>query len=175
MLFSFENPPGTEHVSGSQDSLGIVLPGLNKLDYKGGYWPERITTVHEEDLLCWIEQNLYLVTLGPRVGTYSPLSNTKISPQGAKALAEATEECWNAIHKKDIQAFGNAFRRSFEAQIDMFPNMVDKDIQQTIEKFKDQAWGWKLSGAGGGGYIILVSDTPVEGAMQVWIRRKNNL
>jgi len=175
MLFSFENPPGTEHVSGSQDSLGIVLPGLNKLDYAGGYWPERIITVNEEDIISWIEQNIYLVTLGPRVGSYSPLSNTKISATAAKALAEATEDCWNAIHRKDIQAFGNAFRRSFEAQIDMFPNMVDKDILQTIEKYKDQARGWKLSGAGGGGYIILVSDTPVEGAMQVRIRRKNSL
>jgi galactokinase/mevalonate kinase-like predicted kinase len=77
--------------------------------------------------------------------------------------------------EKDICAFGDAFRRSFEAQIAMFPNMVDKDILQTIEQYKDKALGWKLSGAGGGGYIILVSDKSVEGAMQIKIRRKNNL
>ena len=53
--------------------------------------------------------------------------------------------------------------------------MVDEDILQTIEQYKSKALGWKLSGAGGGGYIILVSDSLVEGAMQIRIRRKNNL
>jgi hypothetical protein len=152
-----------------------VLPGLNKLDYKDGYWPEKITTIPDEGILTWIERNLYLVTLGPRVSSYSPLENTNITLSGAKELAEAAEECWNSILKKDIRAFGQAFRRSFEAQIAMFPNMVDEDILKTIELYKDKAWGWKLSGAGGGGYIILVSDKPVEGAMQIRIRRKNNL
>jgi cytidyltransferase-like protein len=175
MLFSFENPPGTKDVSGSQDSLGIVLPGLNKLDYDNGYWPVKINTIHDEGLLTWLEKNLYLVTLGPRVNSYSPLANTHITPEGARALAEAAEDCWDAIQKKDIRSFGEAFRRSFDAQVAMFPNMVDEDILQTIEQYKDKAWGWKLSGAGGGGYIILVADTPVEGAMQIKIRRKNNL
>jgi galactokinase/mevalonate kinase-like predicted kinase len=175
MLFSFENPPGTKHVSGSQDSLGIVLPGLNKLDYNGSYWPEKINSINDEELLAWIEQNLYLVTLGPRVGSYSPLENTNITPAGAKALADSTEDCWTALMNQDIRSFGNAFRSSFEAQIAMFPNMVDEEILQTIEQYKDRALGWKLSGAGGGGYIILVSDAPVDGAMQIKIRRKNNL
>jgi cytidyltransferase-like protein len=175
MLFSFENPPGTKDVSGSQDSLGIVLPCLNKLDYNQTYWPEKITTVEDEDILCWIESILYLVTLGPRVNSYSPLLDTKISKEGAKELSDATEECWNAILEKDTRAFGKAFRRSFEAQVAMFPHMVDEEIMQTIDLYKDKAWGWKLSGAGGGGYIILVSDTPVEGAMQIRIRRKNTL
>ena len=32
-LFCYENPPGTPYVSGSQDALGIVMPGLNKYEY----------------------------------------------------------------------------------------------------------------------------------------------
>ena len=40
-LFSFENPPGTKIISGSQDSIGIVFPGVNKLNYgKDNYWPD---------------------------------------------------------------------------------------------------------------------------------------
>jgi len=174
MLFSFENPPGTKEVAGSQDSLGIVLPGLNKLDYDGRYWPEKITSIHDESTLTWIENSLNLVTLGPRVSSYSVIANTKIDMESAKSLSEAAEDCWKAILKKDIQAFGDAFRRSFDAQVTMFPNMVDEEIIQTIEQYKDRAWGWKLSGAGGGGYLIMVSHEPIEGAMQIKIRRKNN-
>ena len=175
MLFSFENPPGTQHVSGSQDSLGIVLPGLNKLEYDGNYWPENIISIHDEELLSWIERNLYLVTLGPRISSYSPLENTQISRNGAKALSDSTAACWSAMLNKDLHTFGTAFRNSFEAQIAMFPNMIDDEILKTIEMYKNKALGWKLSGAGGGGYIILVSEYPVEGAMQIKIRRKNNL
>ena len=32
MLFAFENPPGTKIFAGSQDAIGIVYPGLNRLD-----------------------------------------------------------------------------------------------------------------------------------------------
>jgi cytidyltransferase-like protein len=175
LLFSFENPPGTKEVAGSQDSLGIVMPGLNRLDYNGNYWPEKITPVHDEGILTWIEKNLYLVTLGPRVNTYSVLDNTKITSEGAAALSAATVDCWNAILKRDIKAFGEAFRGSFEAQVAMFPNRVDQEILETINLYKEKAWGWKLSGAGGGGYLILVSGEPIEGAMQIKIRRKNTL
>jgi galactokinase/mevalonate kinase-like predicted kinase len=43
-----------------------------------------------------------------------------------------------------------------------------------IDQYKDQALGWKLSGAGGGGYLILVCDCPIENAIRVTIRRKSD-
>ncbi|MFM7217501.1 MAG: adenylyltransferase/cytidyltransferase family protein, partial [Bacteroidota bacterium] len=70
ILFSCENPPGTDEVSGSQDALGICLPGLNRLEYEGSYWPERITSVQQEDVLDWLEEHLYLVAIGPRGNDY---------------------------------------------------------------------------------------------------------
>ncbi len=174
MLFSYENPPGTKIVAGSQDALGIVLPGLNKLDYNGHYWPESIISVHEEEILCWIEEHLYLISLGPRISEYDVLENTNIDAEKAFNLAAATHQCWSALQSRDIRAFGNAFRNSFEAQIAMFPNMVDESINRTINMYHDKAFGWKLSGAGGGGYLILVADKPIEGAIQIKIRRKNS-
>jgi cytidyltransferase-like protein len=175
ILFTFENPPGTKEVSGSQDSLGIVLPGLNKLNYKGEYWPVSIDSVYDEDILQWIENHLNLVTLGPRISGYSVLANTKIDKKGAKALADAAEGCWKAILKKDIVEFGKEFRNSFEAQINMFPNMVDDEIFKIIKLYQNKAYGWKLSGAGGGGYLIIITDKPIKGAMKIKIRRKDNL
>jgi galactokinase/mevalonate kinase-like predicted kinase len=53
----------------------------------------------------------------------------------------------------------------------MFPNMLTEEVAEEIEKFRDQAYGWKLSGAGGGGYLILISDTEIPNAIKVNIRR----
>ena len=66
LLFSYENPPGTTEFSGSQDPIGIVFPGLNRLDYRGGFWPEQITPVNDQKILRWLEKHLHFVTLGPR-------------------------------------------------------------------------------------------------------------
>jgi galactokinase/mevalonate kinase-like predicted kinase len=171
MLFCFENPPGSKIIAGSQDALGIILPALNKLEYRGEYWPNNIVKVEDEEILSWIEQHLYLVTLEPRESGYDVLEHTNINERSAKELAEVTEQCWNAILNRDLKNFGNYFKKSFEAQVAMFPNMIDDFILRTIDKYKDQAYGWKLSGAGGGGYLILVSEKPIDGAMQIKIRR----
>lgn len=175
ILFSFDNPPGTKDVSGSQDALGIALPGLNKLFYRGGYWPESITSEHREEILSWIEDHLRLVTLGPRQANYQVVEHTFVGTEGAKKLSLAAENCWDAILAMDIMAFGKAFRESFDAQVSMFPNMADDNIRKSIELYRDRAYGWKLSGAGGGGYLILVTDEPVEGAMRIRIRRREGI
>ena len=172
ILFGFENPPGTKIIAGSQDAIGIVMPGLNKLDYDGGYWPTAITTVDDEDLLSWLENHLYLIMLGPREDFYDVLEKTDITPDHAMALKDAAEQCWNSILEKDLKMFGEYFRKSFEAQIRMFPGMVYDAIYKSIDKYRHSVYGWKLSGAGGGGYLIFVSETPIPGAIQIKIRRK---
>lgn len=173
ILFTFENPPGTTEVAGSQDALGIVMPGLNKYFYEGGYWPTKLEDVNDEATLQWLEAHLYLITLGPRASSYSVLDNTKIDEDGAKALATAADNCWREILAQNVIGFGNAFKASFEAQIAMFPNMVYDEIHSLIDTYKELACGWKLSGAGGGGYLILVSENPIPNAIKIKIRRKD--
>jgi len=173
-LFCFENPPGTKYVSGSQDSLGIVMPGLNRLYYSGEFWPSEIESIQDNDILSWIEQRLWLVPLYPRQSGYDVLANTNITAENAKNLSDAAVFCWNAIKEKNVQKFGEAVRNSFEAQIAMYPNMVSDDIFEVLNKYKKQVLGWKLSGAGGGGYLIFVNETPIENAIQIRIRRSSD-
>ena len=52
ILFCCDNPPGSAYVSGSQDAIGIVYPGLAKAHYDGDYWPQRIDHVGQEELLA---------------------------------------------------------------------------------------------------------------------------
>jgi cytidyltransferase-like protein len=171
ILFCYDNPPGTEEVSGSQDAIGIVFPGLAFAHYDGKYWPEYIKQITHEPSLQFVERVLYLVSLGPRHADYNVLENTHIDPQAAKLLADATLNCWDAIEQFDLPKFGSSIRASFEAQIRMFPNMINPVVDRLIEKYRDTTLGWKLSGAGGGGYLILVSEKPIENAIQVIARR----
>lgn len=174
VLFCYDNPPGTETISGSQDSIGIVFPGLAKANYEGQYWPESIERIQDEISLQFVESALYLVTLGPRHAGYDVLDNTRIDSAGAKALAEAAEGCWEAIKQRDVAQFGRFIRAGFEAQIAMFPNMMNDAVAALIEKYRGSALGWKLSGAGGGGYLILVSDKPIPNAVRVVARREHD-
>jgi galactokinase/mevalonate kinase-like predicted kinase len=87
----------------------------------------------------------------------------------------AATQCWDAILKKDLQAFGLALTRSFKAQHSLFPNMADTAILNQIAAFQSQVLGYKLSGAGGGGYLVLVAEQAIEGCIKIRIRRKEGI
>jgi cytidyltransferase-like protein len=174
ILFCYDNPPGTEEISGSQDSIGIVFPGLTKAYYDGSYWPEKFERIFDETTIRFVESSFYLVPLGPRHADFDVLADTRIDRSKAKALADATDACWQAIQNHNVHAFGASFRASFEAQIAMFPNMMNDMVTALITKYQDMALGWKLSGAGGGGYLILVCDKPVKDAQRVVAHRESD-
>ena len=174
VLFCYDNPPGSKIISGSQDAIGIVFPGLNISYYDGEYWPEKIESVHDELTLQLIENSLFLIPLGPRESSFDVFEGRIINSERAKALADAALNCWQAIHQHDLPGFGSALREGFEAQVAMFPNMRTPMVDDLINQYKDKALGWKLSGAGGGGYLILVSDRLIEGAIKIIIRRKSD-
>jgi len=169
-LFCYENPPGTQYVSGSQDALGIVMPGLNRFYYNNGYWPEKIESVTDRDVLTWIEERLRLVPLYPRRDGYDVLADTDVCEEGVKALSDAADACWDAILRRDAAGWGRALTASFEAQVRMFPNMVSDAILRELDSYKSQALGWKISGAGGGGYLVFVSEKVVRNGIEFRIK-----
>jgi cytidyltransferase-like protein len=172
ILFAYDNPPGTAYVSGAQDTIGIVMPGLVISHYRGEYWPHTIESVHDPAILHFIERHLYLLPLGPRKYDFDVLANTRITTNQARALAQAAHACWNAILAQDARGFGDAMRRGFEAQIAMFPNMVVPGLTELIDENRARALGWKVTGAGGGGYLVLVADQPIPESVRVQIRRR---
>lgn len=171
MLFRYENKPGNEMISGAQDAIGICVPGLTRHYYNGEYWPEKIEKIYDEEILQWIEDHIYLVTLWPRPDGTDLVSNTDITKENIQKLAMAAETCWDGITKMHFDTFAKGFLQSFEAQIRMFPDMVNDKINAVIEQYKDVATAWKLTGAGGGGYLVLLSEQEIPNAMKVKVRR----
>lgn len=173
MLFCFENDPeNTGHVSGAQDAIGICISGLSRHYYNGHYWPEKLETIHDDDILDWLEQHLCVVPMFPRRLGCSVVEGKDITPDKVKDLTDAAARCWDVMISKDIEAFASAFRDSFNAQIAMFPAMMQPGVQEYIDDWKDRALAWKMLGAGGGGHLLLVVDSIPEGTIPINIRRR---
>lgn len=171
LVFCFENNPEREggHISGAQDSIGICVPGLCRHYYDNNFWPKKIEYTNDEMTLRFLEQHLVMVPMEPRKPGCSVVEGKDITPEKVTSLANAAESCWNAILAKDLNAFADAYRASFEAQIAMFPGMIrptyigheeldNSYIQEAIEKYSqlEDVLAWKMPGAGGGGYLALV-------------------
>ncbi|NMC39210.1 MAG: adenylyltransferase/cytidyltransferase family protein [Bacteroidales bacterium] len=173
-LFRYDNDPGTKEVSGSQDSIGITMPGINKFFYdKGKYWPSKFETISDLKTIKWLEDRLYMLTLWPRPDGYNVLSNTYINSENVKKLADAAELAWEGLVNMDFEKFTDGFLNSFHSQVRMFPKMMNRDIQKIIDQYHDKARAWKLSGAGGGGYLIMISEKEIPNAFRIKIRVKD--
>lgn len=175
LLFCFENDPTRQgHVSGAQDAIGICMPGLNRHYYDNNYWPEKIESCQDEEILAWLEQHICMIPMFPRREGVSVVAGKQVTPQGVKHLTSAADACWEAIMHKNLEAFAAAFQASFDAQIEMFPSMMQPGVQEYIDLYRDKTMAWKMSGAGGGGYLALVCRTEAEmptEAVRIKIRR----
>lgn len=174
LLFRYDNEPGTQEVSGSQDAIGITMPGINRFYYdKGKYWPSRFESIEDPSILEWLENHLFMLTLWPRPDNYNVLKDTHINPENVRALSAASEKAWTGLQGMNLQVFADGFMESFSAQIRMFPGMMSARIEEVIRQYKDSALAWKLSGAGGGGYLILVADKQIKNSFSIRIRRRD--
>lgn len=176
LLFCFENDPENEgHISGAQDAIGICMSGLNRHYYDGHYWPVKIESCHDEAILDWLENHICLVPMFPRRPGCSVVEGKDITPEKVSRLTEAAERCWHAIMARDLGGFAEAFRDSFNAQIAMFPAMMQPGVQEYIDRWSPKALAWKMLGAGGGGYLALVTDRiPDNSVIRIKIRRKDS-
>ena len=201
LMFCYENNPERADgiISGAQDAIGICVPGLCRHYYNNKYWPEKIETCYDEEILSWLEQHLVMIPMEPRKPGCSVVEGKDLTLAKVQALAKAADDCWNAILARDLSAFAVAYQASFEAQVAMFPGMVKpsglelkvdslksvekvesgKSIQEYIDHYSKVpgVLAWKMPGAGGGGYLAcVVSDAKQfakehQEAIQLTIRR----
>ena len=160
LVFCFENHPEREDgiISGAQDAIGICVPGLCRHYYDNHFWPEKIETCGDENVLRWLENHLVMIPMEPRKPGCSVVEGQDINKEKVLALATAADRCWEAILRMDLSAFAAAYKASFEAQTAMFPAMIQGSVQSYIDRYSalPDVLAWKMTGAGGGGYLLLV-------------------
>ena len=108
ILFRYDNDPGTKDVSGSQDSIGITMPGINRFFYdKEKYWPSKFETISDLSTIKWLEDRLYMITLWPRPADFVVLENTNLTFDNVKSLDRC---CRNGLGWFDSEGYKNIFK-----------------------------------------------------------------
>lgn len=168
LLFGAENPPSSKYISGSQDHIGLIVPGISRLYYDGKYWPAKIDTTTDKSTCEWLSSIFYLIPLEPRPVGYDPLKVKNFTYERVKKLGESGELCWQSILKHDIKGLGDSLTLSLECWRNLLPLTVADYAMKEIQKYASYP-GATFSGCGGG-YIMVVSDREIEGATKIKVR-----
>jgi len=99
-----------------------------------------------------------MIPMFPRRPGCSVVEGKSLSEEKVRALTKAAEDCWAAIQRCDLAAFAVAYKASFNAQVAMFPAMIQPGVQEYIDQYAalPDVLAWKMPGAGGGGYLACV-------------------
>ncbi len=170
LLFGAENPPGTTYISGSQDHIGLMAPGINRLYYNGSYWPARIDSCVDPLICDWFSRVLRLVPLDPRPEGYDPLKVKNLDKDLVRELGDSGNQCWSSIMARDIGGLGRSMTRTFLAWGRMLPHTVPDWVMQEMEtKYLPYYPGAGASGSGGG-YAMVASEEEIKGAIRIKVK-----
>lgn len=150
----------SQYVSGSQDSLGLCIPGVSRFYYTGQYWPDTIHTKKDQHTAEWIQNHLVLVALKCRPQEYDPLAQQHITIQWVKMLADAGEDCWQGIEHKDLSLFSRGLTNTHVAWRHLLPLTSSNEINSALSHYMSQTGvrGASTSGSGGGYALLAVDD-----------------
>lgn len=170
LLFGAENPPGSEYISGSQDQIGLLVPGISRLDYDGSYWPGNIENIVDRETCDWLSEVLHLVPLKPRPEGFNPLLEKNLEIRLVKRLADSGMNCFEAIRKKDVTMLGEAMKETFLAWSRMLPGTVPDWVMEEMETNYFPRYPGAITSGSGGGYIIFPSEKEVEGTLKIKVK-----
>lgn len=176
-LYEAENK-GKADPSGSQDMIGLVYPGINRLDYSfkrhGGIFPSHIESCNSTRIARWLEKVLHLIAVEPRPNGYHPLGVRNLDPKWVARLGQSGRNCFGAIVKMDVDALGASLNLNMKCWETLLPQVIRHsllrpDLPALLKAYQRHYPGAMYSGCGGG-YLIVASEEPVPGAFKVNVR-----
>jgi len=177
-LYTAENA-GKPEPSGSQDMIGLIYPGVNRLDfdhtYEGGLFPCHIESNREADVAEWIERVVQMVPVAPRPEGYNPLGIKRLDSGWIERLGATGRDCYDALVRCDARALGASLNACMECWEALLPHTVahptiSVDLRALLRYYQRRYAGAMYSGCGGG-YLYVVSEEDVPGAFRVRVRR----
>ncbi|MEI7936919.1 MAG: hypothetical protein WCK27_09540 [Verrucomicrobiota bacterium] len=178
-LYERENQ-GRAEPSGSQDMVGLIYPGINRLDYdfaaNGGVFPAHIESLNDPRTARWLERVIQVLPVAPRPEGYNPLGQKNLEPKWVARLGQTGKDCFEAIRHRDLRGLGASLNECMTCWEKLLPHTVRHptltvDLPALLRVYQSRYAGAMFSGCGGG-YLFVVSEEPVPGAFSVKVRTK---
>ncbi len=176
-LYAAENE-GVSEPSGSQDMIGLIYPGVSRIDYdaghEDGYFPVHVESNNDPAVARWVEQVVRMVPVCPRPDGYNPLGEKNLDPESIRRLGQSGKDCFDAIVAMDAPALGASMNECMACWEAILPHTVTHptltvDLKAILAFYQVRYHGAMYSGCGGG-YLYVVSDEPVPGGIRVRVR-----
>ncbi len=164
--------------SGSQDMIGLIYPGISRLDYdarvEGGVFPAHIESNRDPATARWLENILHLVPVNQRPEGYSPLGIRNLDPQWIRRLGQSGKDCYRSITSRDIRGLAVSMSECMACWESILPQTVAHptikiDLRSILGYYQRRYAGAMYSGCGGG-YLLVASEEPVPGSLHVTVR-----
>jgi hypothetical protein len=178
-LYEEENR-GKPEPSGSQDMIGLLTPGISRLDYRydthGGVFPAHIETCQDPDAARWLEGVIHFLPVNQRPAGYNPLGVKCLDPNWVRRLGQSGQDCYEAILRRDLNGLAASFNECMQCWETLLPQTVahptlTADLCGLLRAYQQRFPGAMYSGCGGG-YLMVVSEERVPGAFEVKVRVK---
>ncbi|NQU40875.1 MAG: hypothetical protein HQ523_13065 [Lentisphaerae bacterium] len=178
-LYAAENE-GQVAPSGSQDMVGLIYPGVSRIDYdashEGGLFPMHIESNTDPQVARWLERVVSMVPICPRPDGYSPLGDARLDPEWVRRLGQSGRSCFDAIVGRDLTALGGAMNECMQCWEQLLPHVLyhdtlTVDLKAVLTSYQSRYPGAMYSGCGGG-YLYVVSDEPVPGGIRVSVKER---
>jgi hypothetical protein len=176
-LYQVENQ-GKAEPSGSQDMVGLLYPGVCRLDYdasvEGGVFPAVVENCTDRGVARWLERVIKVLPVVPRPPGYEPLAVRNLDPAWIARLGKSGRACWEAILARDAPALGESMNECMRCWETLLPHVVRPptspvDLAALLRHYQERSRGAMYSGCGGG-YLYVVSEEPVPGSFGVEVR-----
>jgi len=176
-VFRLENGIDMEGhpVSGAQDALGLCVPGVCFQYYDNGYWPRRIDSTTDPQTLRWLEGRLSLYPLPPRPQGHNPLLGRNLDTAAMELLARSGALCKSAIERRDAADLAESLTLCNESYKVLFPAMLPPHVLARVDQMQAEGRfsGWKFTGCGGGGWLLLADAADLPGTIPLKISACN--
>jgi hypothetical protein len=176
-LYERENQ-GRAEPSGSQDMVGLIYPGISRLDYdfaaNGGVFPAHIESLNDPRTARWLEKVIHVLPVAPRPEGYNPLGRKRLDPKWIARLGQTGKDCFEAIRHHNVRGLGASLNECMTCWEKLLPHTVRHptltvNLPALLRVYQSRYAGAMFSGCGGG-YLVVVSEEPVAGAFSVKVR-----
>ncbi len=167
--------------SGSQDMIGLIYPGINRIDYdfkhREGIFPVHIESNNDSKIVSWLESVIHILPVATRPDGYNPLETKNLEPEWVARLGNSGKMCYDAIVSKNINTLGESMNECMRCWEHLLPgtvyhHLIKTDLMSLLKYYQSKYPGAMYSGCGGG-YLYVASENPIPGAFKIIIRTDN--